>query len=112
MSLKIDPLPHPDWAPLDQPGCINVSHKPLLENAHFALVMLQFAQNATIHEHGADFPIDVICLEGSGYVSVGGEQTPFKAGERIHWPAHQPHRLWTSQTQMVTLMVEHQVQNP
>ena len=69
--------------------------------------MLRFRKNATIHEHPADIEIDVICLEGEGFTSVSGERAPFHAGQRVRWPAGQPHRLWTEETEMITLMVEH-----
>jgi hypothetical protein len=39
--------------------------------------------------------------------SVGDEQAPIHAGERVHWPAEVPHRLWTGDSEMVTLMIEH-----
>jgi hypothetical protein len=40
-------------------------------------------------------------------VSVGGEVAPLRCGQSIRWPAGVSHRLWTEQTQMETLMVEH-----
>jgi len=72
-----------------------------------ALAMLRFAEDATIHEHAAPFPIDVLCLEGRGWVSVDGEAAPLAAGQRVHWPANAMHRLWTDGSTMLTLMVEH-----
>ena len=107
MPLEVLPVKRPSWTPLSQEGCINVDVKSLLKLDHLALAMLRFDKNATIHEHPADMDIDVICLEGAGFTSVSGEQAPIKAGERVRWPAGQPHRLWTTDSEMITLMVEH-----
>lgn len=92
---------------MQQEGCVNVQYMPLLEKDHLSLVMLRFDKSATIHEHAAAHEIDVICLEGSGFTKVSGEQSPIFTGDHIHWPAGKPHRLWTADDEMVTLMVEH-----
>lgn len=105
--LEVLPVKRPSWTPLPQEGCINVDVKSLLKLEHLALAMLRFDKNATIHEHPADIDIDVICLGGSGFTSVGKEQSPIYEGERVHWPAGKPHRLWTTDDEMLTLMVEH-----
>ena len=47
------------------------------------------------------------CLEGAGFTSVGGVAAPIRAGQRVRWPAHKLHRLWTEGETMVTLMHEH-----
>lgn len=107
MTLEIQPVKQPDWTPLAYEGCTNVAYKSLLKRDHIALAMLRFGHNATIHEHAADIDIDVICLEGQGFTSVGGEQAAIRAGQRIQWPADQPHRLWTEESEMITLIVEH-----
>jgi len=72
-----------------------------------AVAALRFAANATIDEHSAAFEIDVICLGGEGFVSVGGKAMPFRCGEFVTWPAQVNHRLWTEDVAMETLMVEH-----
>jgi quercetin dioxygenase-like cupin family protein len=69
--------------------------------------MLRFAPGGTIHEHPADIDIDVVCLEGSGFTSVDGEAAPLAAGQKVRWPAGHPHRLWTEDSPLTTLMVEH-----
>ena len=107
MTLEVLPVKRPSWTPLSQEGCINVDGKSLLKLNHLALAMLRFGKQATIHEHPADFDIDVICLGGSGFTSIGKEQSPIYEGERVRWPAGKPHRLWTTDDEMLTLMVEH-----
>ena len=92
------------------PGCTNVEGKVLLIQPELILVMLRFQPHGTIHEHAADFDVDVICLEGEGYTSVDGQVATFKPGQMIRWPALQRHRLWTDDSSMQTLMVEHRLQ--
>lgn len=59
---------------------------------------LRFSLGASIDEHSAPFEIDVICISGEGFVSVGKEVVRFRAGERVVWPADVIHRLWTQGT--------------
>lgn len=105
--LEILPVKRPDWTPLPFEGCVNVSSKSLLTLDHLGIAMLKFAPHGTIHEHDAPMEIDVICLEGAGFTSVDGEWAAIKAGERVRWPARKRHKLWTEESEMVTLMVEH-----
>lgn len=93
--------------PLPFEGCRSVDGKVLLVQEGLSLALLRFAENATIHKHPAPFPVDVVCLEGSGRVTVGDDEATLSAGERVRWPADVPHRLWTEDTTMLTLMVEH-----
>lgn len=95
------------WRPLLRAGSVGVEVRVLLKRRGFVLANLRFAEYSTIDEHSAAFAIDVICLAGSGYVSVDGKAVPFSCGELITWPAGVNHRLWTEGTQMETLMVEH-----
>ena len=108
MALKITPVKQATWAPFEHEGCVNVEYKSFLRrDGRVALAMLRFGKRATIHEHPADIDVDVICLEGEGFTSVVAEQAPIQAGQRVHWPAGKPHCLWTENSEMITLMVEH-----
>ena len=107
MPLDIQPIQCDGWTPLPFEGCRNVAVKMLMKSDHLGLSMLRFDPDGTIHEHPAEIDIDVICLEGEGMVSVGDEKAPLKAGQRVHWPPGIPHRLWTADATMLTLMVEH-----
>jgi quercetin dioxygenase-like cupin family protein len=79
----------------------------LLRAEDVMIAMLRFSPHGTIHEHDAPIDIDVVCLEGSGFVSIDGTAAPLRAGETIRWPAGCQHRLWTEVEPMTTLMVEH-----
>jgi quercetin dioxygenase-like cupin family protein len=101
------PVPRPEWSPLPFEECVGVEGKVLLRSERLVLALLRFAPGGSIHEHDAPMEIDVVCLEGEGFVSVDAESFPFRAGESVRWPAGAMHRLWTEGTAMTTLMVEH-----
>jgi quercetin dioxygenase-like cupin family protein len=107
MRPDIQPIPRPEWSPLPFEGCRNVEGKVLLRLPHLSLALLRFAAGGTIHEHPADIDIDVICLEGHGMTSVGGVAAELRVSEQVRWPAGLAHRLWTEDSEMVTLMVEY-----
>jgi quercetin dioxygenase-like cupin family protein len=92
---------------LPRPGCRGVEGKVLLQDSDLLIALLRFSPHSTTDEHPAPYPVDVICLEGAGLCSVDGEPVPVRAGERVRWPAHRNHRLWTDADGMLTLMVEH-----
>jgi len=78
----------------------------LLKRAGIAVANLRFSPNASIDEHSAPIEIDVLCISGDGFVSVGNESSRLQAGQRVVWPAGLNHRLWTQGTEMETIMVE------
>ena len=100
-------VPRPEWQSLSREGTVGVLSRVLLSRGGTVIAHLRFATHATIDEHSAPFEIDVICFSGEGFVSVGGAVTPFRCGEFVTWPARVNHRLWTEDSVMETLMVEH-----
>ena len=42
---------------------------------------------------------------GRGFTSVAGETAPLEEGQQVRWPRGIPHRLWTEDSTMSTLMV-------
>jgi quercetin dioxygenase-like cupin family protein len=104
--MLIERMPRPNWEKLPRNGTVGVIGRVLLNRAEIVIANLKFARNATIDEHSALSEIDVICLDGEGFVSVGDESQAFRAGDRIVWPAGVKHRLWTHDVPMETLMVE------
>ena len=107
MPPDVTPFQRAEWRPLPFDGCVNVESRALLRAERVFLAQLRFGPHGTIHEHPADIAIDVVCLEGSGFTSVDGEAAPIAAGQKVRWPAGRPHRLWTEDDSMLTLMVEH-----
>jgi quercetin dioxygenase-like cupin family protein len=83
-----------------------VDGRVLLVRDGLVVAMLRFAPGATIDEHSASHDVDVICLEGDGFISVEDRVNVFTAGRWLTWPAGHVHRLWTADHGMITLMVE------
>jgi len=102
----IEKMPRPTWQPLPREGTVGVTGRVMLNRAGIVIANLRFAPGATIDEHSAPIEIDVICLDGTGFVSIDGQSSPLRAGERVVWPANVSHRLWTELSTMETLMVE------
>jgi quercetin dioxygenase-like cupin family protein len=106
MNVDIRPIPRPGWDPLPFEGCVGVVGRVLVrEDTHF-VAELRFSKHATIHEHPGENDTIVVCLDGEGYTSVAGEAAPLREGEQARWPKGVPHRLWTEDSTMTTLMVE------
>ncbi len=87
-------------------GCMDVEGRVLLVREGLAVAMLKFDAEGTIHEHAAPYDVDVICLDGEGFISIEDRIWAFKRGLTLPWPAGRLHRLWTAERSMVTLMVE------
>lgn len=102
----VRPVPKPEWQPLKRDGAVGVEYRVLSRRRGLVIANLRFAPGATIDEHSASFEIDVVCLSGEGFTSVGGESASFRCGETVTWPAHVSHRLWTHGESMETLMIE------
>jgi hypothetical protein len=80
MSLEIRPFPRPDWSPL--PGAVGVEGKVLVRDGSFFIAMLRFHEDATTHEHPGETDTIVICIDGSGFTSVGRRPHPSPQGKR------------------------------
>ena len=106
MIVDVAPVPRPEWSPLPGNGGVGVEGKVLVREADFFVAILRFSPHATIHEHPGANDTLVVCVEGEGFTSVGGETAPLQTNERAFWPANVPHRLWTAESTMTTLMVE------
>ena len=106
MTDEPQQAPRWEWSPVTRAGTINVEGKVLMVREGLGLAMLRFEPEATIDEHSAPAEIDVICLEGEGFISVEDRINAFAAGQWMTWPAGRVHRLWTADRGMITLMVE------
>jgi quercetin dioxygenase-like cupin family protein len=106
MTEQPQQVPHLDWSPIPRQGCVNVEGRVLLVREDLAIAMLRFGPEGTIDEHTAPHEIDVVCLEGEGFISVEDRINSFSAGQWMTWPTDRLHRLWTADRGMVTLMVE------
>ena len=107
MPLNISSVPRPEWTPLAQEGCVNVEGKVLLIQDNLTIALLRFEPGGMIPERSADYPTDVVCLEGGGFTGIGNEEGELSPGYKALWPADELHRLWTEDESMVALMIEH-----
>ena len=85
---------------------MGVDGRVIVNEGGLLLAVLRFGEDATIHEHPGATDTLVACLAGRGFTSVGGETAAIAAGQTVRWPRDVPHRLWTEQSTMTTLMVE------
>jgi quercetin dioxygenase-like cupin family protein len=107
MTVDIRPIPRPGWDPLPFEGCIGVVGRVLVREDTYFVAELRFSESATIHEHPGENDTVVVCLAGTGFTSVAGEVAELTEGQQARWPKGIPHRLWTDDSTMTTLMVEH-----
>jgi quercetin dioxygenase-like cupin family protein len=106
VPLRIDSFHRPNWEPLPYQGCVNVRGRVLFVDETLGVALLRFGDHGTIHEHPGPNDTVVSCLEGSGFTSVGSETSPIESGQIVRWPSGVPHRLWTEDATMTTLMCE------
>lgn len=102
----IQPQPKPDWAPVPRPGVHGVEFRVLLGSDGILLANLRFDHSANIDRHSAPHEIDVVCIAGAGFTSVGDDAFSIHAGQTVRWPANVDHCLWTEHSSMETIMVE------
>jgi quercetin dioxygenase-like cupin family protein len=106
VSVDIRPIPRPGWDPL--PNSTGIVGRVLVrEDDFFFIAQLRFSEQASITEHAGPRDTIVVCLDGEGFTSVGGETVPLREGQQVRWPRDVVHGLWTDASTMTTLMVEH-----
>jgi quercetin dioxygenase-like cupin family protein len=106
MTVDVRPFPRLGWDPLPGDGVVGVTGRVLVREEAFFVAQLRFSKHATIHEHPGERDTIVVCLSGRGFTSVAGETAPLEEGQQVRWPRGIPHRLWTEDSTMSTLMVE------
>ena len=108
MSVDIRPFPRLGCDPLPYEGCVGVVGRVLVhDDGFFFVAQLRFSEHATVHEHPGERDTIVACIEGEGFTSVADETVPLREGQQVRWPRGVPHRLWTEDSTMSTLMIEH-----
>jgi quercetin dioxygenase-like cupin family protein len=107
MSVDIRPFPRLGWDPLPGEGVVGVVGRVLVREDDFFVAQLRFAEHATIDPHPGERDTIVVCIEGEGFTSVGGETATLREGRQARWPRGIVHGLWTEGSTMSTLMIEH-----
>jgi quercetin dioxygenase-like cupin family protein len=105
MTVDIRPFPRLGWDPL--PDSVGIVGRVLVREQDFFVAQLRFSEHAAITEHPGERDTIVVCIEGEGFTSVAGERAQLREGEQVRWPRDIPHGLWTENSTMTTLMVEH-----
>jgi quercetin dioxygenase-like cupin family protein len=106
VTVDVRTVPRPEWQPVPAEGATGVESRALVHEDDLFVAQLRFAEHATIHEHPGANDTIVVCLEGEGFTSVDDEVAPLREGQQARWPKDVPHRLWTEDSAMVTLMIE------
>ena len=105
MTVDVRPIPRPGWDPL--PDSVGIIGRVLVREEGFFVAQLRFSEHAAITEHAGERDTIVVCVEGEGFTSVAGETADLREGQQVRWPRGIPHGLWTEDSNMTTLMVEH-----
>ena len=100
-------FPRPDWSPVPREGCENVDGQVLLVDKRAVVASLKLDANGHTDLHPATYDIHVLCIEGAGFTQCGDEHTELQAGETVLWPKDIPHNLYTQDSSMTTIMIEH-----
>lgn len=106
LTTKIEDQPKPEWSILPREGTNGVEFRVLLRRSGLLVANLRFGSHATIDRHSAPHDIDVICINGAGFTSIGNDAAPIRAGQTVRWPANADHCLWTEDDSMEAIMVE------
>ncbi len=71
------------------------------------VAMLRLGTHANTDIHPAPYDIHVLCIDGCGFAMCGGEVTELKSVESVLWPKGEAHNIYTENSTMSTIMVEH-----
>lgn len=74
-----------------QPG--SVVSRTLIDKKVGTLTLFAFAQGQGLSEHTAPYDAFVQVLEGTGTITINGEEHVVEAGQMIIMPANVPHSL-------------------
>lgn len=105
MSVDIRPFPRPGWDPL--PDSVGIVGRVLVREESFFVAQLRFSEHAAINVHPGERDTIVVCVEGEGFTSVADEASELREGQQVRWRRDIPHGLWTEDSTMTTLMIEH-----
>ena len=104
VTVDVRPFPRLGWDPL--PNATHIVGRLLVREDDFFVAQLRFSEHAAIEEHAGTRDTIVVCIEGEGFTSVGGETVPLREGQQVRWPRDVVHGLWTEESTMTTLMIE------
>ncbi len=100
-------FPKPEWHLLPKEGCVGVEARVCLVDKRSVIALLRLSEQAHTDVHPAAYDIHVLCTDGRGFAMCGGEVAELKAGESVLWPKGEEHNIYTKNSTMTTIMVEH-----
>lgn len=86
-----------------QPG--QIVSKTLAQNNHHSLTLFAFEKGEEISAHESSGDAFVVALEGTGRITIAGEQYMLGAGEAIVMPAGVPHAVFAEERFKMMLTV-------
>jgi quercetin dioxygenase-like cupin family protein len=99
------------WQPLEMRGCHGVVARVLCSREDLVALLVRFEPGGSTCEQASDHPTEVLCLEGAGRASVreGSETSEFEIseGHGLQWTPGCLHRIWTTDSEMTALLLEH-----
>lgn len=84
-------------------GATNLHATPILSDP--LVVEHHYEPGGEMREHAGSEPILCICIEGQGFVKVGGKTSELTANQAVVWPIGETHKVWTTDTSMTVLLV-------
>ena len=100
-------FPKPDWHILPKEGCHGVEARVCLVDKRSVVATLRLDKRSNTDVHPAPYDIHVLCIDGSGFAMSGGEVATISSGESVLWPKGEEHNIYTEESPMTTIMVEH-----
>ncbi|MGI6734196.1 MAG: cupin domain-containing protein [Anaerovoracaceae bacterium] len=87
-----------------QPG--QIVSKTLAQNKALSLTLFAFDKGEEISTHESDGDAMVVALDGTGKITIDGEEYILNAGETIIMPSRKPHAVFaTEQFKMFLIVV-------
>jgi quercetin dioxygenase-like cupin family protein len=86
-----------------QPG--QIVSRTLAQNKALSLTLFAFDKGEEISSHASDGDAMVICLDGTGRITIDGEQFLLHAGETIVMPSQRPHAVFAAEQFKMLLVV-------
>lgn len=71
-----------------------VVSKTLAQNANMSITLFAFEKNEEISTHESGGDALVLCLDGTGRISIDGKDYELKEGDSIVMPARHPHAVF------------------
>jgi len=82
-----------------------VVSKTLVQNQNVNMTLFAFAKNEEISSHESKGDAFVLCLDGTGEVTIDGEKYTLIEGQTIVMPAGHPHAVYAKEQFKMLLVV-------